>query len=410
MGLTESAIVTVGLYALLVVLFIAFSSSGPGLIFLPLGFAVAATILLAGLFLPAFPLVDSPAQPERVLARVAYEIRRTGLQVEEGRDSLTIRLGKTVAVRIRARHSPTGSRVRYQAYATPAGWGTLITLIVIVWGAPAGMGAQLYAARKARAYARDVVASLVRGSESATPSRPEEETRVLLISGLSEGHRLAAEAYESLRSAYGDWLVLAGFTGFLVWGVVFAALIAMPPLRPFSMDLQGILAASAATGTVTAAALLALVRRRVRPQLIRSRSWSDRLHEALSRETGRIPPDIAQPSSVEILLDASSQIPSWMEARRRAGLSGNQAADWVVFIVSVWAAWSLVFGVSELVGGSLLNAFLGLAGGLGLVFVAFLLWARWKRQRDAAIARTREEWHRRMEALQSGFHRFLEDL
>ncbi len=409
-SLAESTILTVGLYAMFVFLLIAFNSYGPGLIFLPLGFAVAATVVLAGLFLPKFPLVDSPGQPEQVLARVAYEIRRMGLRVEERPGSITVRLGSTVAVRLHAGRSPAGSKIRYQAYATPAGWGTLVTLIVIVWTAPAGVGTQLYAFRKARGFARDVVAPFVRRTESATPSRPEDETQALLISGLSEAHRLAAEAYESLRSAYEDWLVLAGFSGVLVWGVIFAVLIAMPYLRPFAMDLLGIVAISTATGIVTAATLLSLVWRRVRPRLIGNHSWSERLHWALLRETGRAPVDAAQPSSAEILLDASKQIPSWLEARRRAGLSADQAADWVVFVVFLSAGWAFFFGLSELFGGRLLSALPGLASGLGLLFIAFLLWTHWKRQRDAAIARTREEWRRRMEAVQSTFDRFLKDL
>lgn len=409
-GFVEAALLTFGLYLLFVYLLFALNTYSPATIFLVLGFSVAAAILLSSLFLPRFSLVTSSALPGPVLSYIAYQLRRRGFRVEEVSNYATIRLGSTVAVRVHVRRSLSGSRVSYQAFATPAGWGTLVTLIVIPWAAPAGVAGILYAFRKSRRFARDMVIPLVSEAESAAPFRPEDETLALLLSGLSEGHRLAAEAYEALRSAYADSVTLAAVTGFLAWAVVFVVFAMVPSLAGFPGGLLLGMSVAVAVGMGTAAGLILLTQRKIGVQMTRCRSWSDRLRDALSREAVRAPPESAESSAIELLLEASRQIPSWLEGRRRAGLSADQAADWIVFVVSLAAGYAMLYGFHRLSQAGLLDGSLELLSGVGLGCVAYGLWAHWKRKRDEALARTRTEWRRRIDALQSRLDHFLQGL
>ena len=407
-GLAEAALVAVGAYVLFGVLLFMWASSLPGFLLVFFGFCVAALAMLSCLFLPWFPLISSTADPGRVLSHVAYQLRRRGLRVEQASGLETIRLGSTVAVRIRTRGFLRGSKVSYQTYATPAGWGTLITMIVLVWGAPASLGASLYVFRKARRFARGAVVPLVLEAESAAPA-PEDEVRTLLISGLSEAHRLAAEAYEALRSSYMDSAALLGVTAGLAWVVVFVVLLFTPV---FAGNLLGAAAAAVAVGVLVGLGLYAALRRGTGRRLEGLRSWSDRLQEALSREAIQGMPEPPPPCSVELLFEASGQIPTWLQARRQAGLSADQVVDWVVFVLSLAAFWTGWAAVEQLVTSapSFPLVMLEFAAAVGLALAAYLTWGYWKRKRDRALARTRAEWRQRIDALQAKLDGFFQDL
>ncbi len=408
-GVAEAALVGFGAYVLLVVLLLsALATYPPALLLLLVSFSAAATVVLSCFFLPTFSLAMSTVDAERVLSHAAYELRRRGLRVEETPGLATVRLGSSTAVRIRVQPSSRGSRISYQAYATPTGWGTLITLIVLVWGAPASLGAILYVFRKARNFARGVVVPLVREAESA-PHPPEDEVRTMLLSGLSEGHRLASEAYEALHSSYMDAAALVGVTAGLVGGVVFVVLLLVPP---FAGDWIGAAAVGIAGGVLTGVALYAGLRRTTGRRLRLLRLWSNRLREALTQEAALAESTAPEACSVELLLQASEQIPTWLQAKRQAGLSADQAADWVVFALSLAAFWTGWAAVTQLISPAppFLAVVLELAATPVLGVSAYLLWRHWKRKRDEALARTRAEWRQRIDALQAKLDGFLQDL
>ncbi len=406
-GLAGAVLVGFGAYVLLVIfLLFALATYPPALLLLLAMFSAAAAVVLSCLFLPAFSLAASTADAEQIMAYVTYQLRRRGLRVEETSDLATVRLGSGTSVRIRIRPSLGVSRISYQAYATPAGWGTLITLIVLVWGAPASLGAILYAFRKARRFARRVVVPLVREAESASLP-PEDEVRTMLISGLSEGHRLASEAYEALHSSYTDSVVLLGVTAGLAWGVVFIVLLFVPPFAGDWVEAAGV---AIAAGVLTGVALYAGLRRTAGRRLRTLRSWSNRLREALSRETTQVEPGAPETCSVELLLEASDQIPTWLQAKRQAGLSADQAADWVVFILSLAAFWTGWAAVTQLFSPAppFLAVVLELSATVALGVSSYLVWGHWKRMRDQALARTRAEWRQRIDALQAKLDGFFQ--
>lgn len=407
-GLVQAGLVAFLAYMLFAIFLLALATYAPGFFLLVIGFSVAAAAVLLGLFLPKFSLATSTADAGRVLSHIAYQFRRRELRVEETSDSATIRLGSTVALRVHVRRSLTGSRIAWQAYATPAGWGTLATLIVLVWGAPASLGVILYVFRKGRRFARDVVIPLVRESESAALPR-EDEVRTMLISGLSEGHRLASESYEALRSSYTDSVAIVGVTAGLVWSTVFVVLLLTPPLAGDWMGAAGV---GIVAGVLTGLGLYIELRRRTARRLHTLRAWSVRLREALSRETTQAELAAPELSSVELLLEASRQIPTWLQARRRVGLSADQVADWIVFILSLAAFWTGWTAVAQLFTPAppFLIVILEFAATVILAVAAYLIWGRWKKKRDEALARTQAEWGRRINALQAKLDGFFEEL
>jgi len=106
----------------------------------------------------------------------------------------------------------------------------------------------------------------------------------------------------------------------------------------------------------------------------------------------------------------SEQIPTWLRMRRWAGLSGDQAAGWVVFIFSFVAFWILWLALDFAFMGAVLYALLAGLAGVGSAVGAYVYWARWREKQEQTIERTLDEWRRRTDSLRSRLDRFLQDL
>jgi hypothetical protein len=106
----------------------------------------------------------------------------------------------------------------------------------------------------------------------------------------------------------------------------------------------------------------------------------------------------------------SEQIPTWLRMRRRAGLSGDQAAAWMVFILSFLAFWVLWLAFDLAFMGAFLYALLAGLGGVGMAVAAYVYWTRWREKQEEAVERTLGEWRQRTESLRSRLDRFLQDL
>lgn len=370
---------------------------------------IAATVVFAALFLPWRPVARSPLPPESLRKHIVYQLRREGLRVEESPEGTTVRLGSVAALRFRILPLSGGSEVRYQAYATPSGWGTLITLIVLVWTSLIGVLVVVYVEHKARRFARDRLRAVVIGVDSLPPPSTDD-IRVLLVHCLSEGHRLASDAFEAQRSALGDAMALAAVAGLAVWAVVLLGLfLGLPPESSWRGGATP-LGVATLIGAGMTLALEWAVWRRARPRILASRRWAERLRAALVRETSRQPPAPAEPSSAELLMGLSEQIPAWLRARRWAGLSGDQAAGWVVFLLSFVAFWILWLAIDFAFMAATPYAVLAAAGGVVLAIGAYVYWARWRERQERTIERTMEEWRERTQRLRSRLERFLQDL
>ncbi len=370
---------------------------------------VGVTLVFAALFLPWRRVARSPLPPDALQKHVVYQLRREGLRVEEDAEGTKVRLGSVAAIRFRILSLPDGSEIRYQPYATSSGWGTLITLIVLVWTSLIGLLMVVYVERKVRRFARDRLGAVVTGVDSLPPPSLDD-IRVLLVHGLSEGHRLASDAYEAQRSSLGDTIALVAVAGLAVWAVSLLLLLFGLPLGNPWREGAPLLGLSVLIGGGVTLGLEWGVWRRARPKILASRSWAERLRSALIRETSRQPPAPAEPSSVELLMGLSEQIPTWLRLRRWAGLSGDQAAGWVVFLLSFVAFWILWLAFDFAYMGNFLYALLAGLGGTGTAVGAYVFWARWRARQEETIARTLEEWRQRTESLRSRLDRFLQDL
>ena len=106
----------------------------------------------------------------------------------------------------------------------------------------------------------------------------------------------------------------------------------------------------------------------------------------------------------------SEQIPGWLRTRRWAGLSGDQAAGWIVFILSFFAFWAFWLAADFGYMGAIPIALLAGGMGLSLAVAAYVYWSRWRARQEETIQRTLAEWRQRTESLRSRFDRFLQDL
>ncbi len=373
------------------------------------GALIAATVVFAILFLPWRRVARSPLPPESLQKHLVYELRREGLRVEESPEGTKVRLGSIAALRFRIVPDAGGSEVRYQTYATSSGWGTLITLIVLVWTSLIGVVAVILVEHKARRFARDRLAALVTAVDSLPPP-PADDIRVLLVHSLSEGQRVASEAYEFQRSDLGDWMAIVAVSGLAVWALALLALFfGLPSENPWRSGAP-LFGLATFIGIGVTLSLEWAVWRHARSRILAARGWAERLRLALDREASRRAPMPAEPSSVELLLGLSEQIPTWLRLRRRAGLSADQAASWVVFALSFGAFWVLWLAVSFALAGGFLFALVAGVAGTGLGVAAYIYWARWRQKQEETIERTLLEWRQRAESLQSRFDRFLQDL
>jgi hypothetical protein len=382
---------------------------------LTFGGMVIAAVLLAVLFVPKFHLAIVRAPPDRALAYLTYKLRVAQHRVTEEEGSLTVRIGPTSAVRISARASDGGSRVLYQAYATPAGWGTLMTLIILSAAVPVVTGilaivGVLYVFFRDRAFARSRVAPLVPADGNLPEPPGPEDVSAILVTALAEGHRAAIEAYEAERASFWDYQGIVILCAIILWAVLFMAAFLLNKSDDFAESL------SVSVGLATLAAVLfaaltgGLLWRRFRPRFLRHRAWAERLRRAMEREAARETLEGAELSVFELLSEASQEFPVWREAVRRAGLSLDPAAGILVLAMAVWAI-SLVLGaIFFAMGGDVFPALaLGFAGS-GLGAALYLFHQRWKRKREEKQSQEVAAWNRRLEAVQTQMERFLREL
>ena len=121
-------------------------------------------------------------------------------------------------------------------------------------------------------------------------------------------------------------------------------------------------------------------------------------------------PDASEPSAFELLAEASKEVPTWLEAVRRAGMSRDPGAFFLVFLMGLWAFQLLAVGVPGLVTADPGIGALLLGGGTLLTVGAVAFYLRWKSRRDEALARERQEWDRRFLSIRARMEEFLQGL
>jgi len=393
------AVVSLSLSFLLLPLVLAFAAP-----------SVVAAALLAGLFLPKFSLAESPVTPERALHHLAHELRVAQYHVTERPGRIDVRIGRISAVKIWARPGPAGSVLRYQPDATPTGWG-LIMFFAIPSGLALGFVAVLLVLyvfiQTHRFVASRVGPSLSTLRAEVIP--PSEEVRGLLIDGLSEARRLAEEALEAERASHQDAQAVVFLTALLTWVLLLVGTFLLAPaMHPWREGWNPLLIAtvpSAVLGLVSGI----LVWRRFRPRIQEIRRWVRRLQTALAVEISSEIGKEFQSSAFETLMEASQEVPQWIEAHRRAGLSRDPAAGYLLVGMALWTLVLVEVTLLATGFGPFVSALSGI-GAIGLGLVLVLFYRRWRHGWEEAARASVLEWRRRLDEVRARMDRYLQEL
>lgn len=371
--------------------------------------SIVAVCLLAALFLPRWRIGESRSPPEETYARLLHGLRQAQHRVEEKPDHLVVRVGRWSAIKIWIGFERGGSSLRYQLDATPSGWGLIMVLVILVEVSVVAPLVILYVFAQVERFVNRKLIPITVSIGAPREIAPEPDVRSMLVDSLAEAHRLAAEAFESERASYQDSQAVVLFGGILVWG--FTLLLILLGVAPSDPLRQGFL--PLLVSLVTAAGVTILpafwVRRRFRPRILEHRGWANRLQQALAEEASRRPSETGAFSVFELLADASAQVPRWIEARRRAGLSRDPASGFLLLGMAVWA-FTLFEGFWVGLGFGILYAALFLTAAVLLSFGVFAFYHRWARRLKEASERSLLEWRQRLERVRALMEQYLDGL
>src|SRR5437867_3145025 len=303
--------------------------------FFYLSWTIAATVVLAGLALTDFPLGEVAASPESTLAYLGARLRYTQTRVAEKPGEVRVQIGGTSIARIQVRPSGAGSRVTFRMDFTPTGLFVVVLLFLLTPLGGLGIPVILAVFAAVRRFARRDVAPLLPAA-GPLPARRPDEVQDLLVSGLAEGHRLAAEAYDAERSGYHDAQIIVGIVAIFVWVLVLIVLVTSSTDPDFGGRVVSSLEVSAAAALAVGILAGIAVYQRFAAVLRRFRSSMDALRGAWLREVSRVSPEDSGASSFELLVESSKEVPGWLDAVRRSGLSRDPALGMMLVAVAFW--------------------------------------------------------------------------
>src|SRR2546428_7589431 len=118
----------------------------------------------------------------------------------------------------------------------------------------------------------------------------------------------------------------------------------------------------------------------------------DRLSDAFDRERS---PEDAEPSAAstfELLAEASTQVPDWLDAQRRAGLSSDPATSFAILILTLFVSTMFTNALFGALRGALDLVFVYGATGTVLAGIAAWIYRAWKRREDVRLAHAQAAW------------------
>jgi hypothetical protein len=372
---------------------------------------LVAFAVLPSVFLREVDLAAGLHGPAQVRDALAADLRNAGFAVTPGADSVEARMDALSAVSFRTRITDQGTVLSGRLRATPTGRILVVALVVSVIGSGPAALLSLVLFLRATRLARSHGPSAFRGAISSAPTPGTNEIHGMLIGGLSTALGMSRDAFNAQEKAYTDAKSYLMMTVFTVWLAVLVGLFVA--LNGFNLE-TGVwdlpIGGAIGAALVVGVGLFMVLRRRFVPRLARYRTWSARLSAAFEQEmspTDREPPTT---STFELLAEASTQVPDWLDAQRLAGLSGDPGTSFIILFLSSACASLLLNGII----GGLRGAFVAFATYLGTaaVLAAFAGWfyLRWKRREDARLGQSRAAWDAHVKTLRARMDRFLQEM
>src|SRR2546427_40522 len=132
-----------------------------------------------------------------------------------------------------------------------------------------------------------------------------------------------------------------------------------------------------------------------------------------ARRIAREAPEAAEPSAAstfELLAEASTQVPDWLDAQRRAGLSSDPATSFAILILTLFVSTMFTNALFGALRGALDLVFVYGATGTVLAGIAAWIYRAWKRREDVRLAHAQAAWDAHVKSLRVQMDHFLEEM
>jgi len=373
---------------------------------------LASLATLAAVFLREVDVPVGGRSPAEVRQALAAVLGTSAMARAPREDLVTARLNALAAIRFRTRVTDQGTVLSYQVWMTRAGWALLAALVLSLVGSVVALAAGLVLVWRGSKFVKSVGTSLAQQLQAVSPEPARDEVHALLVGGLSTTLRMAREAYEAQRKAYTDSLLTTAIAAFTAWTALLVGLfIALNGFNLVTGRWDVPIAGATVTTLVFGILFLVSVRRRYVPRLARYREWTERLADSMGVQLARAPPESGKANTFELLVGASEQVPDWLDAQRRAGLSGDPKIAFVILLLTLFTGSFLMNGLAQLLFGGIASAGMAyLAIGAFLVGLTAWIYLRWKREEEARLNRSRAAWDAHLKALHARMDRFLEEM
>jgi len=365
-------------------------------------FAIAAAFILR------FRLTAVEGDPEQVLSDLAHRLRISRFRVSSKPGQLIITTSSIAAVKVKARRTSEGTVIIYQSSATPSGWSIILILLLVMYTGPVALAISLYILYKASIFASTRIKPRLSQLPIPTLHDQELDARGMLIDGLSEGHRLSAEAYEAARSTYQDHILIVVTMGIILFlTVVLSAGFYLLQ----DIDAETRVPLAFLIGLVSALAFMVISWRRFAskavPALRELKSWKARLDRALTREVAHedLPDD--EPCSFEMMADSLREIPKWMRIRKKAGMF-RQPLHWILIVLFAYSAIMAAFmSVLSVGNGQSSAATWSIAFSSLFACLALAIYLRWRKSQREEYEATVKDWAIRHDELMADVEAYL---
>ena len=373
---------------------------------------LASLATLAAVFLREVDVPVGGRSPAEVRQALAAVLGTSAMARAPREDLVTARLNALAAIRFRTRVTDQGTVLSYQVWMTRAGWALLAALVLSLVGSVVALAAGLVLVGRGSKFVKSVGTSLAQRLQAVSPEPARDEVHALLVGGLSTTLRMAREAYEAQRKAYTDSLLTTAIAAFTAWTALLVGLfIALNGFNLVTGRWEVPIAGATVTTLFFGILFLVSLRRRYVPRLARYREWTERLADSMGVQLARAPPESGQANTFELLVSASEQVPDWLDAQRRAGLSGDPKIAFVILLLTLFTGSFLMNGLAQLLFGGIASAGMAyLAIGAFLVGLTAWIYLRWKREEEARLNRSRAAWDAHLKALHARMDRFLEEM